>query len=65
MYKSLSFRIRGPMRSKYGFAGNPPFEAKSGMSANVDIITSEKKDVLLIPNKSIKHNSQGQALVNV
>ena len=50
---------------KVRFAGNPPAEAKAGMSANVDIITIEKKDILLIPNKSIKHNAQGQTVVNI
>jgi HlyD family secretion protein len=50
---------------KVKFAGNPPPAAKSGMSANTDIITHEARDRVLVPNKSIKHNSQGQAVVNV
>lgn len=50
---------------KVGFAEAPPVEAKSGMSASVDIVTQEKKDVTLVPNKSIKRNGQGQAVVNV
>ena len=50
---------------KVSFAGSPPPEAKAGMTANVDIVTGEKKDVLLVPNKSIKRNAQGQTVVNV
>jgi multidrug efflux pump subunit AcrA (membrane-fusion protein) len=50
---------------KISFVGNPPAEAKAGMTANVDIVTGEKKDVLLVPNKSIKRNAQGQTVVNV
>ena len=47
------------------FAGNPPAEAKAGMSASADIILNQEKDVLLIPNKSIKQNAQGQTIVKV
>ena len=50
---------------KIGFSGTPPTAVKSGMSASVDIITHEKKNVLLVPNKSIKRNQQGQTVVNV
>ena len=50
---------------KVGFTGAPPAEAKSGMSVSVDIVTQEKKNVVLVPNKSIKRNSHGQAVVNV
>jgi HlyD family secretion protein len=50
---------------KIGFAGTPPTQAKSGMSATVDVVTNVKKDVLLVPNKSIKKNNQGQTTVNV
>ncbi len=50
---------------KVGFAGVPPAWAKAGMSANVDIVTSEKKGVVLVPDKSIKKNSQGQKIVDV
>ena len=51
--------------AKISFVGNPPAEAKAGMTANVDIVTGAKKDVLLVPNKSIKRNAQGQTVVNV
>jgi HlyD family secretion protein len=50
---------------KVGLKGTPPLEIKSGMSATVDIITEEKKDILLVPNKAVKKNSQGQSVVNV
>jgi HlyD family secretion protein len=50
---------------KVGFTGAPPAEVKPGMSATVDIISMEKKDVILVPNKSIKRNSQGRNVVNV
>ena len=35
------------------------------MSASADIILNQEKDVLLIPNKSIKQNAQGQTIVKV
>ncbi len=50
---------------KVGFTGTPPTAAKSGMSTTVDIITHEKKGVLLVPNKSLKKNDQGQVVVSV
>jgi len=48
-----------------GFNGAPPAQIKSGMSANVDILTEEKQGVILVPNKSIKTNNQGQKVINV
>jgi HlyD family secretion protein len=50
---------------KVKFAGNPPAGAKSGMSASTDVITHESKDAILVPNKSIKRNSQGQTVVDL
>jgi HlyD family secretion protein len=50
---------------KIGFVGAPPVEAKSGMSVSVDIVTVEKKNVMLVPNKSIKRNAQGETVVNI
>jgi macrolide-specific efflux system membrane fusion protein len=35
------------------------------MSANIDIITREKKGVLLVPNKSIDRTGQDQGTVSV
>jgi RND family efflux transporter MFP subunit len=50
---------------KIKFAGSPPPEIRSGMSANIDIITREKKGVLLVPNKSIDRTGQDQGTVSV
>jgi len=50
---------------KVGFVGTPPAWAKSGMSANLDIITLEKKGVVLVPNKAVKQNTEGQKVVDV
>jgi HlyD family secretion protein len=47
------------------FDGAPPEQVKTGMSATVDIITYEKKGVVLVPNKSIKQNNQAQKTVDV
>jgi len=38
---------------------------KSGMSATVDIIIDEQSNVLLVPNRAIKHDSQGNPVVEV
>ena len=50
---------------KVGFNNIPSAQVKSGMSASVDIITLEKKGVLLVPNKAIKQNTQGQKVVDL
>lgn len=50
---------------KVGFNSVPSAQVKSGMSASVDIITVEKKGILLVPNKAIKQNAQGQKVVDV
>ena len=50
---------------KASFAGNIPDDIKPGMTAVVDIITEERKDVILVPNKSIGRNNQGQAIVRI
>jgi HlyD family secretion protein len=47
------------------FAGQIPESVKSGMSATVDIVTQEKKDVVLVPSKSIKRDSKGQTTVSI
>ena len=47
------------------FSGDIPASVKSGMSATVDIVISEKKDVVLVPNKLIKRDSKGQTSVNM
>lgn len=38
---------------------------KSGMSATVDIIIDEQSNVLLVPNRAIKHDSQGNPVIEV
>jgi HlyD family secretion protein len=50
---------------KVVFDGVSPVQVKSGMSASIDIITVEKKSVLMVPNKYIKQNSQGQKIVSI
>jgi HlyD family secretion protein len=50
---------------KIVFSGNIPASVKSGMSATVDIVTQEKKNVLLIPSKSITKDASGNTTVNV
>jgi HlyD family secretion protein len=50
---------------KVRFDSVPSLQVKYGMSASVDIVTYEKKDVLLIPNKAVKKNAQGQNVVEL
>jgi macrolide-specific efflux system membrane fusion protein len=50
---------------KIGFANPPPPEVKPGMSATVDIVTVEHQGVLLISNRAIKEDNQGNSVVEV
>ncbi len=50
---------------KVGFNSVPSAQVKSGMSASADIITVEKKGILLVPNKAVRPNTQGQKVVDV
>ena len=50
---------------KVGFVSPPPPEVKLGMSATVDIITTERQGVLLIPSRAIKEDNQGNSVVDV
>ena len=50
---------------KIGFNVPPDFELKVGMSATADIITNERRNVLLVPSRAIKQDSQGNLVVNV
>jgi HlyD family secretion protein len=50
---------------KIGFVKPPPPEVKLGMSANVDIISLERTGVLLVPNRALKTDSQGNPAVDV
>lgn len=38
---------------------------RTGMSATADIIVAERKDVLLVPDRAIKQDSEGNAVVEV
>lgn len=38
---------------------------RGGMSASADIVTTERSDVLLVPNRVVKQNSQGNSIVEV
>ena len=40
-------------------------ELRVGMSATVDIITDERNNVLLVPNRAITQGSQGNPIVKV
>jgi HlyD family secretion protein len=40
-------------------------EIKSGMTANVDILTEEKQDVLYVPIRAVKEDNQGNKYVEV
>jgi HlyD family secretion protein len=50
---------------KVQFAGTPPAWVKSGMSANVEIVTIRKNSVLTVPNKALQQNPRGQKTVRV
>jgi RND family efflux transporter MFP subunit len=50
---------------KVGFASPPPPEVKLGMSATVDIVTNQRKGVLLVPNRAIQEDNQGNPIVDV
>lgn len=47
------------------FANPSPDVVKAGMSASIDIITGELKNVILVPNKALKRNSAGNTFVQV
>jgi HlyD family secretion protein len=49
---------------KVGFVGGIPPEVKIGMSATVDIITGEHKNVILIPSRAIT-TSAGKTVVTI
>ncbi len=48
-----------------GFDVPEAFELKPGMSASVDIVTSERNNVLLVPDRAIAQDSQGNPVVKV
>jgi len=47
------------------FSGSPDPRVKVGMSATADIVTAERSNVLLVPNRAIKQDSQGNPIVEV
>ena len=51
-------------RVKLNLDNNDP-RLKSGMSANVDILTAEKDNVLMIPQRAVKTDNNGQQYVDV
>jgi HlyD family secretion protein len=50
---------------KVKFDSLPSAQVKSGMNVSVDIVTIEKKGVILLPNKAIKNDAKGQKVVDV
>lgn len=50
---------------KIGFNAPGDFELKIGMSATADIIVHQRSNVLLVPNRAIKQDSQGNPVVKV
>jgi HlyD family secretion protein len=40
-------------------------QLRIGMSATADIVINERSNVLLVPNRAIKQNSQGNQIINV
>jgi HlyD family secretion protein len=50
---------------KIGITGAPGTGLRGGMSANADIVTSERDNVLIIPSRVIKQNTKGESTVIV
>ena len=50
---------------KIGFEVPSNFELKAGMSASVDIIINEKNNILLVPDRAITKDSQGNPVVKI
>jgi HlyD family secretion protein len=48
---------------KVDFMVPPGMTVKPGMAANVDIVTAEKKNVLVLPLKAIKSDGQGKSYI--
>jgi len=48
-----------------GFDVSPDSRVKVGMSATADIVTAERSNVLLVPNRAIKQDSLGNPIVEV
>ena len=50
---------------KIAFDAPSGLELRVGMSATADIVTNERSSVLLVPSRAIKHDSQGNPVVEV
>ncbi len=50
---------------KAAFVVPPTIELRVGMSATVDIVVNEHKNVLLVPSRAIKQNSENKPFVEV
>jgi HlyD family secretion protein len=50
---------------KVVFNTPPPPDVKLGMSTTVDIITDERKGVLIVPDRAIHEDDQGNPVVNI
>ena len=48
---------------KISFTVPPGAAIKSGMNTSVNIVTNERKNVLLLPNQAVKKDSQGKYYV--
>jgi HlyD family secretion protein len=48
-----------------GFAAPPPPEVKLGMSATVDIISTERPNALIVPSRAVKIDNQGKNVVDL
>jgi HlyD family secretion protein len=51
--------------AKIGFDASPDSELKVGMSADTDIIINERSNVLLVPDRAITKDNQGNPMVKV
>lgn len=50
---------------KVAFVNPPPPQVMLGMSATVDIVSAEKTGVLLVPNRALTQDSQGNPAVDI
>jgi RND family efflux transporter MFP subunit len=50
---------------KIGFAVPEGSELRAGMSVDADIVITERRDVMLVPSRAIKQDSQGKTVVLV
>jgi HlyD family secretion protein len=67
LVSSVPTREAGLVQYKVKIALNVPEDSrlKAGMSATADIVTDERSSVLLVPNRAIRQDSQGNPVVKV